>query len=120
MDEWWYASPDNTGASEWDQFWALADRETIGEWIGLKDKNEREIFEGDIVRRMSGGLLGDGKQLYTGVVEFINLSYVAKYYQKHLAGTEHEEAVEHHGHIANTRELEVIGNLVDNPELLKL
>ena len=72
--------------------------ETIGQYTGLKDKNDRKIFEGDVVKH------------YNAVYE---ISYITKYAR--FAGR-NSGCIFAGIPLGNT---EVIGNIHDNPELLK-
>lgn len=74
----------------------------IMQFTGLKDKNGREIFEGDVVRTKWGGL---------GAVEFVDGSFHFMFENSHVKRQVNE-------HEANERETEVIGNIYENPDLL--
>lgn len=43
---WMHSTPDD---DDWEQFWALVDKSTVGQWTGRKDRNDIEIYEDDIV-----------------------------------------------------------------------
>ena len=85
----------------------LIDGETIGQYTGLTDKNGRKIFEGDIVEfydYCNGGTC-IGKIEYSDEDTAFQIMYDETYCL--LLG------YNFHG-----LELEVIGNIHDNPELL--
>lgn len=79
--------------------------DTVGQYTGLHDKNGKEIYEGDIVQ----GLFADQEELeIKGQVIYSNgqASYII------IASNNDEWEL---GYLDN---LEVIGNIYDNPELL--
>lgn len=81
------------------------DPDTVGQYTGLKDKNGREIYEGDIIS--ARGIILTVK--YIGGVFFAcNVdSNIDKYPLYILCEWENESGCE------------IIGNIHDNPELLK-
>ncbi len=48
--QWWYATFNDSNEGEWEQFWALVDRKTVGQWTGITDQNNKPVYEGDIVK----------------------------------------------------------------------
>ena len=74
--------------------------ETVGQYTGLKDKNGKEIYEGDIAR------LKD----YHGE-RIVSISFYSGVYYYGGDGFSDE-------YMFNSSDREVIGNIHDNPELL--
>ena len=85
--------------------WCEVDPATVGQYTGLKDKNGERIFEGDILE----GRGFDAEDGY-GVVEWDDGAWEV-ISEGNWLGTFHENY--------NGFEFEVIGNIRDNPELLK-
>ncbi len=79
------------------------------QYTGLKDKNGKEIYEGDILKSDSFGYTNDDKE--------INGKVVWNAYGWHIK-VMNEDGCEHFCWIADFRDIEVIGNIYENPELL--
>jgi uncharacterized phage protein (TIGR01671 family) len=89
----WADTPEETGEQAWDSF---EDVELM-QYTGLKDRNGKEIYEGDILKYHSNSRLSDP-------IEF------PKDYSWLKARTENSHW---------QTEVEVIGNIYENPELLQ-
>lgn len=76
--------------------------ETVGQYTGLTDKNGAMIFEGDVVKSIAAWY----------VVEFENGGYGLRPFGKGKL-----IPIMGHGNF-NENEVEVIGNIYDNPELM--
>lgn len=74
--------------------------ETVGQFTGLIDKNGKEVFEGDI--------LTDGRLMYT--VEY-------SYYSYGFVCHRHDSCKNFHIDKSDAEQLEIVGNIHDNPEL---
>ena len=95
------------------------DPETVGQFTGLTDKNGKKIFEGDIL----SGTNPDGS-IILGVVRFgecesggsYHVGFSLDWFGKYYAGWLRCDL----GFWIKFREIEVIGNIHDNPELLEV
>lgn len=84
--------------------------ETVGQYTGLTDKNGKKIFEGDIVKLIFESYTHSWGDV--GVVtEFCGAYGTESADEKHFCAFINESVY--------TRSREVIGNIHDNPELLK-
>ena len=91
--------------------YSIVDPETVGQYTGLKDKNGKRIFEGDIVQWKD-----ENFNNYTSVVEWCGEKWnypafdLAKHdYECNGLQYVHEDCI-----------IEVIGTIYDNPELLEM
>lgn len=85
--------------------------ETVGEYTGLTDKNDKKIFEGDIVKEDC---------VHNGEVQIYGRKWVV-YFDKGVffGWRKGYKSCGLSKFIPNISGIEVIGNIHDNPELLK-
>lgn len=123
-DLWAYANPENTrppdssGYWDWEQFWHCVDMDTVGQYTGIKDRNGQEIYEGDIVNIQ---LFNNAKRAQ--VVWGLSKPLLSKWdwgetWMLQFEDTQ-EEALWPYSHDPHKEDIEIIGNVYDNPELVK-
>lgn len=78
------------------------------QYTGLKDKNGKEVFEGDVVEAMQEYELGEDKWYGVGKVEYYNASFIFRY-----------EIDDSWALLTSFDEVKIIGNIYENPELLE-
>lgn len=83
--------------------------DTVGQFTGLLDKNGKEIYEGDIIRTKRYGIV-HGQSNTQGADLFRVVYKNAQFYIDNKL---------RHFYLQDSKCNEVIGNIHDNPELLK-
>lgn len=83
----------------------MVDPATVGQYTGLKDRNGREIYEGDVMR-----FITEFGEAITSEVAFMDGFF-------HVQGEEDDDI---YGitYVVESMNAEIIGNIHDNPELL--
>lgn len=93
---------------------------TIGQFTGLYDRNGKEIYEGDIIKHdilctVVYDIIGIAEAI--GVIEWHQTGFIFKVFENNINGTGCYFKSDQQTEIEKT--VEVIGNIHDNPELIK-
>lgn len=93
---------------------AEVDSDTVGQYTGLTDKNGRKIFEGDIIHLKYSQVFFGGEYFgeYTAEVSYKEGCFITD-------GINNGGEIETPLSGFDNDELEIIGNIHDNPELLR-
>ena len=94
----------------WDKKFYPVIPETIGQSTGMTDKNDKKIFDGDILKEY-----GSMPEHSLMVIRNVGFGCFIEFY---FHGEKH--STEQVGHIGWLSYDEVIGNIYDNPELLEV
>ena len=96
--------------------WYRVDKETIGQYTGLKDENGKEIYEGDIIYFSYDMFVGNFDTFIAkGKVVFEEGAFYVEVFENERTTKDEAYLL----YTINLDTIEVIGNIYDNPELLE-
>lgn len=97
------------------------DVSTIAQYTGLKDENDKEIYEGDIIDYSYDCFTGDfDTKIAKGIVVFENGAFWIKPYEIENKKVNQESEEWFLLYAVNQDTLNIKGNIYDNPELLEV
>ncbi len=94
--------------------WYEVDPDTVGQYIGLDDKNGVKIFKGDVLH-----FINTYREMNTEwlcVVDFLEGAFVCRYVERDGHAGEYNHFASWNTPVV---QWDVIGNVYDNPELLE-
>lgn len=97
--------------------WHRVDPETIGQFTGLYDNTKKEIYEGDIVKITEKEKISKHKVIPMKPI-IADIEWSEEYLTYTLITTSVKDAFESLTDYLDECDIEVIGNIYDNPELL--
>ena len=103
-------------ANDIESFSALPDGWILMQYTGLKDKNGREIYEGDVV---DVSMIEYPGSLQQKIVSKERFSVEWHDFNCRFVLQEKGEDGKGYGFNSQSNEIEVIGNIYENPELIK-
>ena len=98
----------------------LVESDTVGQFTGLLDKNGKEIYEGDIVRKrdLTFGLKFDGVVVYNSEIGCFRIHSENNGVTMRMGFEASDVYNDGQCTVPVKYDYEVIGNIYDNPELL--
>lgn len=90
--------------------------ETIGQYTGLTDKNSKKIFEGDIAQGNAFGSIWQGEIVWIDEIAGFGIRY---FHRSDPTAWENSSILKAMKYKKDIFAAEIIGNIHDNPELLK-